>query len=373
MKKILAALSFCILFAPIFANTKITVNGTTIEVPDEIATIYKENQSEINAAILKSGATASEIQSVAKNLVNAYNASKSSLGTLTPYTTAKNGLNDFSSELCNVFPNTQAQQNVWAKSWIGYLIPKPHFGVGINMGVATMDISSITGAMKALSISTTDFPDKLVMPTIAADARIGGFFLPFDIGFAICGLDTSNMGLDDKIDPVSADYFSVGGDIRYKVFELNAFETRFSAGAGLYYTKGSIKIDDSEYASGKFEFDTTSFFLSAQASAKFLIFVPFAGMKVMFSKTNVDWSVNDIKWKKILSGNYDSAIEKAIAWKLLPSRVSGGADSGFFEDIHPLVFGGVGLDAGPIDITFSASFDFLSQIGGGAFSLRVAL
>lgn len=77
--------------------------------------------------------------------------------------------------------------------------------------------------------------------------------------------------------------------------------------------------------------------------------------------------------EKILSGNYDSAIEKAIAWKLLPSRVSGGADSGFFEDIHPLVFGGVGLDAGPIDITFSASFDFLSQIGGGAFSLRVAL
>ncbi|MBQ9908236.1 MAG: hypothetical protein IJM48_00370, partial [Treponema sp.] len=73
MKKILAALSFCILFAPVFANTKITVNGTTIEVPDEIATIYKENQSEINAAILKSGATASEIQSVAKNLVNAYN------------------------------------------------------------------------------------------------------------------------------------------------------------------------------------------------------------------------------------------------------------------------------------------------------------
>ncbi len=375
MKKFFTIVSVFFMLAQTFADKQLVLKGSDgtvkVSVPDEIAEIYVANKAEIDSAI--SDSTKAEIANVASEITNAYNKSKSALGTLSPYTTAKNGLNDFCAELCNVLPNTQAQQNVWAKSWIGYLIPKPHFGLGVNAGAAVIDISSITRTIRALGMNTSDFPEKFIMPTVSADARIGGFFLPFDIGFTICGLDTSVMGLDSKIKPVTASYFSVGGDLRYNVLDLKAFETRISAGAGFYYTKGSIRLVDDEFATGKFDFNATTIFLSAQISAKFLIFVPFAGTKVMFSKSEVEWAIDDIKWKNIFSGNYESAIEKAIEWNLLPRKIGGGADSGFFEDIHPIVFGGLGLDAGPIDITFSGSFDIPSRIAGAAFSLRVAL
>ena len=372
MKKLLASLSLCALLCPAFAKIIELPgkNGTIkIDVLDDLAAIYEDNKSVINKYM--SDYTTEEIKDVVEELNEIYNNAKESLGTILPYTTARDGLNDFSDVLCDALLNAQFQQNVWAKSWIGTLIPKPHFGAGINAGVAKLDISPITRTIRALGMDTGDFPDTLVMPTVAVDIRLGGFVLPFDVGFAICAIDTSALGLDDTIDPAFFDYFSIGGDVRYNVFALDKFETRISVGAGAYYTKGSLGIDDSDYATAKLEFNSTSLFLSAQASAKFLIFVPFAGTRVVLNKSNVDWSVS-LKWREILGAGYE-VVETAIEENLLPSKIDGGASNTFFENIHPMLFGGVGLDAGPIDITLSGSFDIATQIPSGAFSVRFAL
>ena len=61
---------------------------------------------------------------------------------------------------------------------------------------------------------------------------------------------------------------------------------------------------------------------------------------------------------------------EAINRGLLPTNINGGADGFKFR---PVVQGGFAFDLAVIDLTFSASYDFVSQVFGGAFSLRFSL
>lgn len=352
----------------------------TVDLPDEVVELYNDNKQSVIDALNKNNVSKADFVDATKKINDEYKNISSRLSTSNPYNTTKKGLNDMSEVLVDTIPNVQLQQNVWAKAWIG-LLTQVHFGVGFNLGVASFNVSSLKDTAKALNVDNVDdIPDSLVFPTMNGDVRLGGIVLPFDLGLSFSFLDTSKLGLDDQLKDNSLEYLAVGGDIRYALIGADSdyslikelpFQTTVSVGAGFNYTRGKLNINGEDYAKASLEFNTTTIFLTAQASAKFLIFVPFAGMKLMFSKSNVDWDV-EANWNEILGTNTVGGQTDALK-ALLPSKFSGGASSEFGDHVRPVFNCGLGIDAGPIDITLGGSFDFVSQIGGAAFSLRVAL
>lgn len=350
----------------------ITWNGitkTVNNVPTDLVGIINSNMDKIEEALTTYQVTEQDFDDYGVDTkIQSFYSNLSSYGikTTTPYTTAINGFNDFSDVLTDVLPNTQTQQNVWSQAWIGGL---PHFGFGLNAGASELDVTALKDVASALGIDVGDLRDSYVMPTVTADIRIGGFILPFDIGFNICSLDSSKIGaLETAIDPVAFDFFTVGGDIRYAVIRGGGIFPRLSVGGGFSYTDGGVSVSDNG-SKAALDFTSTTVFLSTQASVKLLCLVPFVGGRVMFNKTNVDWSAK-ADWVQ-LSGNSDFA--DAQKWGLLPTNFSGGSESGYFEDIRPQLYGGLSLDMLILDLTASASYDFLAKIPSGAVSVRLSL
>ena len=385
-KIFLTAGALALFSAPTFAG-EVTLhwNGDSlpVQIPDDIYSLVVSHQSEIESALTNNNVDEQQVKNALKTVNDEYDYLISSAGfsTATPYKTAVNGLNDFCDALNDTLPNTQTLQNVWAEAWIGKLIPNFKFGFGVNAGVATLDISSLLTVADALAIDTSDIRDftdsydnKLVFPTVTADLRLGGIILPFDIGFAFCTLDTRDIdSINDSIDPAAFDYFSLGGDLRWRIFDKGGkfFHVRGSLSGGGYYTKGGFNVSDNGSAAD-LDFKSTTLFAGAQVSAKALCFVPFLGGRLLLTKSSVDWKAK-ANWSEILnsSGADSSYINDAVSWGILPSTFSGGSDSGW--GVRPQIYGGLGIDLFIIDITVSGSYDFIKDVLGGAVSVRFSI
>lgn len=349
-------------------------NGTsvTIDIPSDVFSLVEGRESEINEALKKYNVDAAKIRNAETAIKDAYGSIKDYIPTDKPFTVAENGLNDFCDDLVDVLPNSQTQQNVYAEAWIGKLFPGFHFGAGVNAGVSALDVSSLKDAALALGIDDVkDINDTLVFPTITVDARLGGIILPFDIGVTAMSIDTSKMdSVDKNIDPVAIDFFTIGADVRYAILQGGFLRPKWSVGAGFYYTKGGVDVDD-DTAKASLDFKSTTFMLNTQASMKLLCLVPFIGGRALFSKTSVDWKVK-ADWASIIVDNadtyYDGVVD-ALKWGILPGSFSG-SSSGF--SVYPQVFGGVGLDLLFLNLTVSGSYDIASKIPSAAVSVRIA-
>ena len=378
MKKLLRSLviglAVCALALPVMAEN-ITLNWgnytVKVNVPDDIAGIVKANQSKIETALAENNVSETQVTDAMTTVNTEYGKLKSELGTVTPYQTAVNGLNDFCDDLCDTIPDTQTLQNVWAESWLGMLIPNCKFGFGVNAGVAALDVKALKRTANALSIKTGDLQDTLVFPTVAADLRLGGIVYPFDIGLVFSTLDSRWFGpLDDAISPCGFDYFSIGGDFRYQLLNIGGkyFHVRGSVSAGGYYTKGGLEVEEKN-SKASMDFSSTTLFLGGQLSAKAACLIPFLGARLAFVKSKVDWDAK-ADWTEILSDSTQN-VKNAASWGILPTNFSGGASSGW--GVRPQVFGGLGIDLFVIDITASVSYDLAKKIPGGALSVRFCI
>ncbi len=369
------AMAFAFAVSGLFAKP-LTVKGVdgevTINIPDDVFNMVSGRVGEINNALNENGVTTSQIKNAADKVNEAYVNIKKYIPTDSPFTVAENGLNDFCDDLADVIPNSQTQQNVYAEAWIGKIFPGFHFGAGVNAGVSALDVSTLKDAALALGVDDVkDINDTLVFPTITVDARLGGIILPFDIGVTAMSIDTSKMDSVDKaIDPVAIDFFTLGADIRYAIFQGGFMRPKWSVGAGFYYTKGGVDVDD-DTVKASLDFKSTTFMVNTQASIKLLCLVPFIGGRALFSKTSVDWKVN-ADWASIIAkegDTYYDGVVAALKWGILPSSFSG-SSSGF--SVYPQVFGGIGLDLLFLNLTVSGSYDIASKIPSAAVSVRVA-
>lgn len=354
---------------------KFDTNGwENVTVPAEVVKIIKDNQLKIEQTLTAKGISKDDVKTAMEQVEAAYNKLITDYGfkTTSPITTVENGLNTFCDDLCDSLPNSQTTQNVWAEAWIGKIFPFPHLGFGINAGASKLDIVSLKDAAEALAIDVDDLRDSYAFPTVTADVRLGGLILPFDIGFTACSIDTSKLGsLEDALDPVSFDFFAIGGDVRYALLQGGGIRPKLSIGGGFYYTDGSVKVTD-DAATAALDFTSTTIFASTQASVKLLCLVPYIGGRVLFSKTKVDWSV-DADWSKIYTGEVTARIDDVMDWGILPTHFGGSGESGYFEDIRPQIFGGLGIDLLILNVTANFSYDFLSKIPAAGMSVRLAL
>ncbi|MCR5761800.1 MAG: hypothetical protein K6G00_00280 [Treponema sp.] len=368
------AINTSILFA--VPTTTMTFNGLTIDVPTDLVSIIEENRAQIEQALQDNSVTQDKINSIQTAMLDAY----SKLDVSNPYTTTTEGIDDFMEVLKDVFPNTQMQQNVWAESLISYNkfgdskgkdVKYKKFGGGINTGVSRLDIGCLLDTANALGMDVGDFPRTLVMPTIAVDARVGMFPIPLDFGLNFCTFDTTAISaLDDALDGSSFNFLSIGGDVRYAfIVNKTDYHLTVSAIAGGAYNKGGVTISD-DSAKAKLDFNTATFYIGAQASAKMLVFVPFVGTRLLFGRSSISWSV-DANWDKILDKSGDESIANAINWNILPKRFSGKLNSPFAKNIRPQMYGGIGLDVAIVSLTLSGCYDFIYNIPSAAFSMRL--
>lgn len=192
-----------------------------------------------------------------------------------------------------------------------YLKQFPHFGVGLVGGFTTMDAADIAAVLKDLGSDVGDLPDKLPIPAMALEGRIGGFVLPFDIGFKFGFLPGALDTAIEDSSGVSVDYKLIGFDVRYAVLKGGGFTPKLSVGAGFNYLKGGVSSTVDGGQSFSFEDPTTHtdhtiaasdpevglewtskvIDFKAQASWKFLIFVPYAGLGLSHGSSSAGYFI----------------------------------------------------------------------------------
>ena len=275
----------------------------------------------------------------------------------TPADKVSQGLEDFSIQLFDVIPNVALQQGVWPEAWIGNIFPSapPHFGLGLSFGAAELPIDGLNKALSQFNEVSggASFPslgDSLAFPTFTVDARVGGVFLPFDIGMSFMRLP--NM----KFDNVTFDYLTIGGSLRYAILQDKIIIPAVSVGMGFMYNKGfvEVKVEDSAFV--RSDFETTSIFFEAQVSKKILFLVPFLGFRGVMAQSTNSWA-----WE------YNATFE---GYGTIGQVEKGTVNRGFGDRFHPQIFGGLGFDIFMFHANLSASYDFVSSIWGANLGLR---
>ena len=267
-------------------------------------------------------------------------------------------MNEFSNSLLPVIPNVSLQQGVWPDAYIGKVFPgfPPHLGGGVTAGFATVKTTALKDAIKemedALSVKFPTLPDTFLFPTITIDAKVGGLFLPFDIGLSI--MKIPNLSLSKLGAPVTVDFFTVGGSFRYAILQGNVVLPQLSIGLGGYYSKGYINVGAADGSYINTNFDSKIFFLETQLSKQFLFVTPFIGLRLAVSQANVSWDIKAASYTLAGGASYDF-------------------NKNFAESIQPSLFGGVGFNFLFFQTTLAASFDMRYKVWGANLSFRAKL
>lgn len=273
-------------------------------------------------------------------------------------TEVKANMNEFSKDLLRVIPNVSLQQGVWPDAYIGKVFPgfPPHLGGGVTAGFANVKMTALNAAIKemedALSVKFPTLPDTFLFPTITIDAKVGGLFLPFDIGLSI--MKIPNLSLSKLGAPVTVDFFTVGGSFRYAILQGNVVLPQLSIGLGGYYSKGYINVGAADGSYINTNFDSKIFFLETQLSKQFLFVTPFIGLRLAVSQANVNWDIKVASYTLAGGASYDF-------------------NKNFAESIQPSLFGGVGFNFLFFQTTLAASFDMRYKVWGANLSFRAKL
>jgi hypothetical protein len=308
----------------------------------------------------------------------------------------QNGVKEFSGDISKAIPFNSLIGLNWSDAYIGKLFPgaPPHFGVGISLGVTTMDIKSIE---KLAGYFVDDFSlgmPKMPIPAYTAEARLGGFFLPFDIGFKFGYLPPINLPLGD----INLDYLLVGGDVRYAIIDgvANKALPNVSLGVGVNYLRGGIgaKMGDAQsipYNYGtvhyiidlskpevNLQWNTTSLEVKAQISKTFAIITPYLGVGGNYSFSNAGYSVNaDVKLngRPVTDQDIETINDSLVSNGLDPIDIKADGISSFIDKnaFNVRAFGGFSLNLAAFRLDITGLFNILDQNFGGTLGLRFQL
>lgn len=261
-------------------------------------------------------------------------------------TIVTDNMNSFVKQLGINIPNTTSQQNVWADAYIGKVFPSvpPHFGAGVNVSASMLDTTALAAAADQLDITTV--PSKLPLPVFTADARIGGLFIPFDVGVSF--MKTRPMDLK----AIAFDFTTLSADIRYALLEQGLIMPNLSIGAGYSKTYGMLKASESSDIYTNINFKVETITGSVQLSKSVLIATPFVGARILLSKIDNDWSAKS-SFLYDQTGNYTTDYS--------------------FKTAQYQAFAGVGINLLVLQFTPSVAYDFNNKIWTGSFSARVKL
>ncbi len=224
--------------------------------------------------------------------------------------TFQTGFETFSSDFAAVLSYNATTGNIWSDAYIGSL---PHFGVGASVGITMVPAASVEGLFTSMGVPLPDQLKEygLPIPATAITAKLGGFFLPFDIGIKAMILPDALKSILSAA-KITADYTLLGASLRYAVIKEKGLVPDVSLGASYNRLTGSIamplpvtppsftfnpgfgpdqtlSVTDPSLEMG---FTTDSFDFTAQASKKILFITPYLGAGLSAGKSAVTGGLN---------------------------------------------------------------------------------
>lgn len=284
--------------------------------------------------------------------------------------------------ISEILPENSSLLGVQPDAFIGKFIPSipMHFTIGTSFSGTFIKTDTLKDAMTDLSdgISETlkngnaandlkidfDLPANIPVPTAAFTFRLGGIFLPVDLG--VFGVTTFN-GLVKDITfndfKAGLDYTTLGVDMRYAILDGAGLLPKFSIGGGYIYSNLSLDFEakknfttTSSYAIPSVDADlksevnlsskTHTIFAEAQLSKKLLIFEPYIGTKLFVTKT-----INEYDWK------YNTFVDGQNQAELSDSDKKSETKDFSTDNVSTQFFGGLGITLAKFQIALNGAYN----------------
>jgi hypothetical protein len=280
----------------------------------------------------------------------------------------------------------------WSDAYIGKLIDAPpHFGVGVTLGATSVNLEKLTGDISSAGMGSS-IPDLKVLPipTALAELRIGGFILPFDVGFKVDFIPNINLEIGEGAN-TNFKYLLLGFDLRYAVLEDKRMLPAISVATGLNFLNGGISADTAtipysfEYANNTytinfnnpeayFDWHNFTWDFRAQVSKKIAIVTPYAGLGASVGWTTIDYGLSS-------AVSFDAGGDLALVQAFLKEKGLGDLSidrHGISSEIKTVdfgmrIFGGLSLNIAVIRLDLTGMFNFLDQSFGAGLGLRFQL
>jgi hypothetical protein len=190
----------------------------------------------------------------------------------------------FAEEVQQSLPFTALMPLAWSDSYIGQLISrKPHFGGGISYGMATADFSAARDLLD--DFGTTAYMDigAVMMPSLYGHVRIGGFFVPFDIG-VVASIPFNTKPADGFV----LEQQTVGTDIRFALSRDEAKLPGVSLGIAYIQTTGRLLTEFADSDIG-IRWTGNAAEIKVQISKTLWAFTPYFGGGGSFTWSRVEY------------------------------------------------------------------------------------
>jgi len=280
---------------------------------------------------------------------------------------------DVSSTMARSLPLNASLGLNWSDAHIGRFFPSipPSFGIGASFGMTSIDLSPINDLASLFGFDAVPSWNRMPFPGYTVEGRIGGFFLPFDVGFKI-----------GYLPPVGGNsfnlhYFLVGADIRYAVLDVPILPT-ISVGIGFNHLRGgiggnigtpleithnggSITINPTEV---NLNWSTRSLDFRVQASRSFFIITPYLGIGASYA-----WSTAGYEVSANITGD--------LAGINLVDHVDA-TDTGISSSISNnafglRLFGGLSINMAVVRLDFTGLYSLLDNNFGASIGFRFQL
>jgi len=223
----------------------------------------------------------------------------------------------FADDIATTLPAASTIGLNWSSAYIGQL---PHFGIGLATGflmAPTTGLSALAGdfGMTSLTSALGGYSGLIGVPIPAAvvEARIGGIFLPFDVGIKVGFIPTqANLG-NFLPAGMNLNFHLYGIDVRYPLVKegllkpavsvglgFNHFDGYFSSPIGSGYTIGSVHFPDgSTHSMGfsapdaLFKWNSNAIDATVQVSKSILyILTPYIGFGATYGISQAGGGIN---------------------------------------------------------------------------------
>jgi hypothetical protein len=197
----------------------------------------------------------------------------------------------FAEEVQRSLPFTTLTTLAWSDTYIGQLISrKPHFGAGISYGMAMSDFSSMRNLLD--DFGTTAYMDtgSVMVPQMYGHIRLGGFFVPFDIGLV------ASIPLNIRpADGFLLEQQTIGGDIRFALSRDEEKLPGISLGIAYAQTTGrlSTEVSGSDVA---IQWSGNAIEIKVQISKTLRIFTPYLGGGGSFTWSRAGYEATGEEW-----------------------------------------------------------------------------
>ncbi|MDR1399916.1 MAG: hypothetical protein LBJ41_08345 [Treponema sp.] len=316
-----------------------------------------------------------------------------------PLSDLQDGVKEFSASLVKSLPFNAAIGLNWSDAYIGKVFPSlpPHFGIGVSAGMTSMKMDAFKKVLDVFDAgalgSLGDLPF-MPLPAYAAEARVGGIFLPFDLGFKFGILPENSLPLGD----VKLSYTLLGASLRIAPLELLLSGNplllvlpNISVGFGVNYLSGGIgdiaigqnmsfsfgQNNTLELSQPKLglSWETTALDFTLQASKSLLIITPYIGVGVSSAKSKAGYGVTTKMKYNSNDVNADS-LEKELADAGLDIDVGTDGFESIIEKrgvVSVRAFGGLSFNIAVIRIDLTGMFNFTDQNWGVSLGTRFQL